>query len=91
MNLSEQILVESGNGKISSLVEDIKGASQVFVTSRKTTRGDSSRTRNGPHSPPSGPFFPMFEKKFDEVTHGQLDGLDWSNAFVAGGMVLVLF
>ncbi|PVF98261.1 hypothetical protein CPB86DRAFT_797410 [Serendipita vermifera] len=30
-----------------------------------------------------------FKSKFDEVTFGQLEGLDWSNIFVAGGIVVV--
>ncbi|KAG8809114.1 hypothetical protein FRC17_003608 [Serendipita sp. 399] len=29
-----------------------------------------------------------FSKKFQEITNGQLKGLDWSNIFVAGGIVL---
>jgi hypothetical protein len=30
----------------------------------------------------------LFKKKLDELTKGQLKGLDWSNVFVAGGIVL---
>ncbi|KAL9035103.1 MAG: hypothetical protein Q9180_005036, partial [Flavoplaca navasiana] len=29
-----------------------------------------------------------FKERFDHVTNGCLDGLDWQNVFIAGGMIL---
>ncbi|KAG8809115.1 hypothetical protein FRC17_003609, partial [Serendipita sp. 399] len=34
------------------------------------------------------PNISSFSNKFRDITNGQLDGLDWSNIFIAGGIVL---
>ena len=39
-------------------------------------------------TPAVSPDLATFKQRFDLFTSGQLDGLDWSNVFVAGGAVL---
>jgi len=73
-------------------IDEIWETSEVCTTSRKITRGDfagftflDKKRTIFTYIQPS---LPMFEKRFHEMTYRQLDGLDWSNIFVAGGMVL---
>lgn len=73
-------------------MDEIWETSEVSNTSRKITRGDfagftflDKKRTSFAYIQPS---LPMFEKRFHEMTYGQLNGLDWSNTFVAGGMVL---
>jgi len=75
-----------------SNIDEIWETTEVSSTSRKITRGDfagftflDKRRAAFTYIQPS---LPIFEKRFHEMTYGQLDGLDWSNIFVAGGMVL---
>ena len=75
-----------------SNIDEIWETTEVSSTSRKVIRGDwpgfaflDKRRSSFTYIQPS---LPMFEKRFHEMTYGQLDGLDWSNIFVAGGMVL---
>ena len=75
-----------------SNMDEIWETTEVSNTSRKITRGDfagftflNKRRSSFTYIQPS---LPMFERRFHEMTYGQLDGLDWSNIFVAGGMVL---
>jgi hypothetical protein len=75
-----------------SNIDEIWETTEVSTTSRKITRGDFAgftfldKTRTSfIYTQPS---LPMFERRFHEMTYGQLYGLDWSNIFVAGGMVL---
>jgi len=73
-------------------VDEMWETSEVSNTSRKITRGDfagftflDKKRTSFTYIQPS---LPMFERKFQEMTYGQLNGIDWSNIFVAGGMVL---
>ena len=75
-----------------SKMDEMWETSEVSNTSRKITRGDfagftflDKKRTSFIYIQPS---LPMFERKFHEMTYGQLNGLDWSNVFVAGGMVL---
>ena len=75
-----------------SNIDEIWKSTEVSTTSRKIIRDDFAgftfldKWRSSfTYIQPS---LPMFEKRFHEMTYGQLDGLDWSNLFVAGGMVL---
>ena len=75
-----------------SNMDKIWETSEVSKTSRKITRGDfagftflDKKRTSFIYIQPS---LPMFERKFHEMTYGQLNGLDWPNIFVAGGMVL---
>lgn len=77
---------------LSKIDEIWETTAEVSGTSRKIIRGDfagftflDKRRSTFIYIQPS---LPMFEKRFHEMTYGQLDGLDWSNLFVAGGMVL---
>ena len=73
-------------------VDEIWETSEGSHASRKITRSDlAGFTFLDKKRTPFAyiqPSLRMFERRFHEMTYGQLDGLDWSNIFVAGGMVL---
>jgi hypothetical protein len=73
-------------------IADIWGSSGASSTSCKITRDDFAGfmfldKKRTPFTCIQ-PSLPMFEKRFHEMTYSQLNGLDWSNIFIAGGIVL---
>ncbi|PVF98263.1 hypothetical protein CPB86DRAFT_784896 [Serendipita vermifera] len=72
--------------------DDLFFSSKSFPSSRRITRSkvdgwkclDAKRTE----AISIQPNIKLFKERFEEMTFGQLKGLDWSNIFVAGGIIV---
>jgi hypothetical protein len=72
--------------------DDVFFSSKSLPSFRRLTRGsvDGWKCLDAKRSPSISiqPNTNLFKKSFEEMTLGQLKGLDWSNIFVAGGIVV---